>query len=69
MLDAILANLIADVIWLPAGWLILRFARRLLRDWREEFAAATANQTAEFKDVTARQTEEIKAHVGPHADS
>jgi hypothetical protein len=55
MLNSILANLIADVLWLPAGWLILRFARRLLREWREEFAAATASQTTELKEHISQQ--------------
>lgn len=39
MLDSVYANLIADVIWLPVGYLLLRLGRRILREIREEFAA------------------------------
>jgi uncharacterized membrane-anchored protein YhcB (DUF1043 family) len=42
MLGSVAANLLADIIWLPIGWLILRVGRRVLREIREEFAAQDA---------------------------
>jgi uncharacterized membrane-anchored protein YhcB (DUF1043 family) len=60
MLGSIYANLVADVIWLPVGWLILRVARRVLREFREELAAQDA-VLAEHTDLAETHRAETAA--------
>ena len=60
MLGSVEANLVADVIWLPVGWLLLRLARRILREMREELAAQDV-ALAEHKDLAATHRAETAA--------
>jgi hypothetical protein len=60
MLGSVEANLVADVIWLPVGWLLLRLARRILREMREELAAQDV-ALAEHKGLAATHRAETTA--------
>jgi hypothetical protein len=59
------ANLIADVLWLPAGWILIRVGRRLLQEWREAVAedrAADREQTARLLDERLADHRAAVAH-------
>lgn len=60
MLGNVAANLLADIIWLPIGWLILRFARRVLREIRGTLAAQDA-VLAEHGDLAKTHRAETAA--------
>lgn len=75
MAAAITANLIADVLWLPLGYLILRLGRRLLREWRdglEQDRAQDRARTAQLLEQKlaehrAAVAEQLSAHLGAPA--
>lgn len=60
MLGNVAANLLADVIWLPVGWLILRVTRRVLCEFREDLAAQDA-VLAQHRDLAETHRTETAA--------
>lgn len=63
MLDSVLANLIADVIWLPLGAAILLAARRILRGLRQEWREQQQADMAEHRDLVTQQLAEHREAI------